>query len=224
MSEYANNTSKMTEAVESRVVKLCLGIAAVIEWFLRMVSFPKTTNFSKTVDSSLLADVLDENAELLEDMEAAELPEDMEVAKLQADVEAAELPEDMDAAELQEYTDDEQALLLLDTQLASYLSQIGYKGRSDQTQRIADQSEWLQLIQAISNPTITSLEHMVCEKIQSVHRIWRGARYGDRSIGDDWTVDHPVEHVSRRAIRVHLVNILRHFLALAANALATGHR
>ena len=64
----------------------------------------------------------------------------------------------------------------------------------------------------------------VCEKIQSVHRIWRGARYGDRSIGDDWTVDHPVEHVSRRAIRVHLVNILRHFLALTANALATGHR
>ena len=64
----------------------------------------------------------------------------------------------------------------------------------------------------------------VCEKIQSVHRIWRGARYGDRSIGDDWTVNHPVEHVSRRAIRVHLVNILRHFLALAANALTTGHR
>ena len=43
----------------------------------------------------------------------------------------------------------------------------------------------------------------VCEKIQSVHRIWRGARYGDRSIGDDWTVDHPVKHVRDTHTHTH---------------------
>ena len=56
--------------------------------------------------------------------------------------------------------------------------------------------------------SLTAIGRSVCRRFNQC-RIWRGARYGDRSIGDDWTGDHPVEHYRGRAIRVHLVNILR---------------